>query len=451
MDIVKIGQEVLAIIKNDHPEVKGEVYLHYSKHTSINVLGQKIEEVKTSIDQGLGVRIVKDNKLGFAYTSDLKAEILKNCIAKALANCSENTEDKNWDISSKQSEFNQEELNIYDPALENMAMAEKIEIALEMEKVALAHDKRVTKTESAAYFDDIGKTYLCNTVGFEGSYRSTSCGGMVDVIAEDNGNMESGSGMDFKVHLKDFDPQKVGVEAASQACKMLGAKAPKTGTTNLIFSQEVSINFLSVMARLFLASCTQKGKSFLADKMDQKIAPNELTIIDDGLMPGLVGTAPFDDEGTAAQKKELVKDGVLTAFLHNVYTANKGDTVSTGNGQRGGFSSLPEVSPTNLYIEPGSKDPQELIKEAGNGIYVEKVMGMHTANPISGDFSLGIAGINIEDGELKGPVRGGAIAGNLKDLLMSIKGIGSDLKFLPYGGNIGAPTLLISNISVSGE
>jgi len=162
----------------------------------------------------------------------------------------------------------------------------------------------------------------------------------------------------------------------------------------------------------------------------------------------LIGSAPFDGEGVPTSRTVLVDGGILKGFLHNSYTAAKEGLPSTGNGIRHSFKGTPEVGTTNFYVENGNTTPENIIKEISEGLYITEIMGMHTANPISGDFSLGASGIWIEGGELKQPVRGIAVAGNITELLQRVDAVGNDLRFY---GTKGSPTLRIREMSLSGK
>ncbi|MFC1517529.1 TldD/PmbA family protein [Candidatus Margulisiibacteriota bacterium] len=448
MDLEQLG---LSILKKTQKRTTAdaEVYLTHSKDTSISVLNQNIEEIKTSEEQGFSLRIVSKDKMGFAYSSDIGTEAIETCINKALANHDYNAKDSNWALATKVATA-QKDLNIYDPAIEKLSLDEKIPLALTIEKAAHDFDKRISKTEQAGYQDNISTTYLLNTLGINNKYSATYCGGMADMIAEEKKQMESGNDLDFATHLNEFQSKLVGERAAQQACQMLGARIPDTQKCNIVLSAEVGIQFLALLSSLFLASNVQKGKSLFAHKLGQTLASTKLTLIDDGLLPKHLGTAPFDGEGTSAKNTVLLDKGVLKDYLYNIYTANKEKKSSTGNAIRANFTTLPEVAPSNIYLEPGEIPLDSLLNKAGRGVFITKVMGMHTANPISGDFSIGIAGLTIENGKLNKPVRGGAIAGNLIELIKSVTELGNDIRFLPFFGNIGSPSLLISKISLSG-
>ena len=216
----------------------------------------------------------------------------------------------------------------------------------------------------------------------------------------------------------------------------------------VVLDPYIATNFLGLLSPALSAEAVQKGRSLFAGKVNQAVASPLITVVDDGRLPGGIASAPFDGEGVPTSETVLIDQGQLKGFLHNTYTAAKEGVSSTGNGVRSSFKSTPEVGSTNFFIRAGEKSPEQLIKEVPKGLYVTEVMGMHTANPISGDFSVGASGIWIEKGELTRPVRGVAIAGNIMDLLGAVDAVGSDLEF--FGGK-GAPTLRVSSMSLSGS
>ena len=267
------------------------------------------------------------------------------------------------------------------------------------------------------------------------------------LVANEHDDNQTGFALDYNLKYKHLDAIKIGNLAAERAVRMLGAKPVATAKVAVVLDPYIVTGFLGLLGSALTAEAVQKGRSLFAGKTGRNVASKQITIIDDGTKPDGIASAPFDGEGVATSKTVLIQAGVLQGYLHNIYTAAKDGVTSTGNGIRSSFKSNPEVGTTNFYIEPGKIAPADLIKDITAGLYLTEVMGMHTANPISGDFSLGAAGIWIENGKLTKPVRGVAIAGNVMDLLKSVDAIGSDLQF--YGGK-GAPTLRVSQMTVSG-
>jgi PmbA protein len=231
---------------------------------------------------------------------------------------------------------------------------------------------------------------------------------------------------------------------------LLGARTIAGSRTNVILDNSVTIDFLGIFASSLSSEALQKGKSLLQDKLGKAIISPRINIIDSGLRPGKLGSRPVDDEGVPTSEKILVHEGVLQTYLYNTYTARKGNTNSTGNAARGSFSSLPSVGITNLFIEPstvgGCLGKKELFKFLGRGLYIVDAMGVHTANPVSGDFSLGVTGLWIEGGEVRFPVKEAVISGNILEFFNKVAAVGDDLIFY---GNMGAPSIIISDVDIS--
>lgn len=425
---------------------QSEAFLIKSKDLTIDVRDGEVETLKLAEDRGIGVRVFRQNRIGFAYSSNLEDSALEQIIGQALANSDKTSPDQFNYMPKPGGPY--ASLDLFDPAIEKVAVEEKIDLAKLIENTARTFDKRVTITERSSYFDAEYEVTLANSLGIAASYRGTYCGCYADLVAEENGDTQTGFAIKMTLNYRDLDPNKVGREAAEKAVRKLGAKTVHTQKAVIIFDPYIATSFLDVVAPALSAEAVQKGKSLFGGRVGQKVASDKITIVDYGAMPEGIASSPFDGEGVPTSKTVLVQNGELKGFLHNTYTAAKDGVMSTGNGTRGSFKSTPEVGTTNFYIEPGLTNPDDLIKDITTGLYITDVMGMHTANPISGDFSVGAAGIWIENGRFTKPVRGVAIAGNILDLLNEVEGVGSDLTF--FGGK-GAPTLRISRMSISGS
>lgn len=431
---------------------QAETFAVSSKTLRIDILDQKIESSDELKEMGLGLRVIKDQKMGFAFTSDLSDHSLDELVDQALHNSRHSVTDEYLQLPSPAQFIEAQVQTFYDPEITSLPLEQKIELAKKLESSAYAYDERVKKTEKVSYSDSEYEVWIANTRGVYAHYQANQCGGMAEVIAHDDQRQaDSGMGLDFVARLKNFDPQKIGQEAGRSAVQLLGAKSLPSQRITIILEPRVGAELLGVLASSFSADNVQKGKSLFAGRLEQTIGSPRLTIIDDGTLRDGIATAPFDGEGTPTQETTLVESGVLKAFLYNTYTAAKDKTVSTGNAQRASFKSLPGISATNLFIKPGPHLAEAIVSGCKSGLYVTRVMGLHTANPITGDFSIGASGILIENGIKTRPIKGITLAGNLIEMLEHIEAVGSDLRFMPYAANLGSPTLLIEGLSVSGE
>lgn len=425
---------------------QAEVYILNSRDFNIQVARQNVDTIKLAEERGLGIRVFKEKRMGFSFTSDLGETAVEQVIYQAIDNSLFTGQDENLVMAPPVDNY--PVLDIYDREISKKSVDEKIELAKFIERAAQEYDPRIKITERAGYEDSDYEIWILNSWGLKGYYQGAYCGGYALVVGEEKGESQTGFGMQYSLKYDALDPAKIGREAGNRAVRLLGAKTVNSQKATLVLEPYIATNFLGIISPALSAEAVDKGKSFFKDQVDQPVASQLVTLIDDGQMEGRLLSAPFDGEGVPTSKTVLIENGVLKNYLHNSYTAKKAGVKSTGNGIRGSYKSTPEVGTTNFYLQKGSQDPQQLIKEIDKGLYVTDVMGMHTANPISGDFSLGASGIWIEKGEFTTPVRGIAIAGNLKELLANIDGVGNDLTF--FVGR-GAPTVRIKNISISGS
>jgi PmbA protein len=442
-------QEITAyVIKQGRTNFSGEIEVLVATHASlqIDVLDQAIEAIHSHKEKGIAIRVLDNGKLGFAYTSDLSQNTLNDCLQNAIHNakCTHVNPYLSFALTSHLTH----KLALYDNHIIKTPLAKKIELTLAIESAARQYDKRVLKTEKVTYEEAEYEIYLQTSGGFSGSYKGNHCGGAAQIMAGDRQTFEAGSGFKIAKKLKEINPQQIGQEAAEDALSLLGARSARSRKTTIVFNPKVAAQILGLLITPLSGEAVIKGQSLFAEKQDQVIAAKIINLIDDGQMKNGLATAPFDGEGTLTQRTVLVRKGVLRSFIHNIYSSRVLKVKPTGNGERSSYQSQPVVSPTNLYIENGKTRPDQLIKHIKEGIYVTRLMGLHTANPISGDFSFGIQGQLIENGEKACPIRGITLAGNLVELMQSIVAVGNDLRF---SSSIGSPTLVVENLAVGGD
>jgi PmbA protein len=423
-----------------------EAYILDARSLLVEVLNQEVETLKQANDTGVGIRVIAaDGRMGFAYSTSVDNASLREVAGQAIANSHNSVADKFNVLPPPLPALPLPKL--VDPAIARTPVETKIGLAKAVETAARAADSRVRRTERCAYEDAEYGVALANSHGLVAHYRSGYCGLFGVMLAEEDGDVQSGMGLTYTRDFAGLDPQAVGREAADDACRVLGAKRIETTRAALVLSPYIASSFLGVLLPALSADAVLKGRSLFKDKLGAKVASPLFTLVDDGRLEGGIAAAPVDGEGVPTKRNELIAGGVLGGYLHNTYTAGRAGTVSTGNGVRHSFKGLPEAGSTNVFVAAGATDSQKLIAGVKNGFYVTSVMGMHTANPISGDFSVGAAGIWIENGEFTRPVRGVAIAGNILELLAGVDAVGDDLRFF---GPHGAPTLRIGQITVSG-
>ena len=441
-----------------------EVYLDQSSHFDVESKGGKIETLQTSRYSGMAFRILNRRQIGFSYTtfsdpSSLAersfAGEMDRMIEDAIRSAEATSADSCFDFAPPL-KGSPPELPIFDESLERISERTKIEKAKSLEESARSVDpERIKKVRKASYQEVLSRTTLVNSNGLRFSYEHSLTSSSVTAVAEESGDSEVGWDFDFSHFFNDLDVEKVGRSAGRMALERLGGKRIPTGIYPVLIRNNVASEFLSLLAHSFLADQVQKGKSPLMGKRGERFFSPLLTIVDDGLYPKGISTAPTDGEGVASQRTCLVVQGVLTGYLYDRYWANRENLSSSGarvestaNSRRHSIKFPPGVGISNLFIEPGDIDLPKLMGDLFRGVVVDDVMGLHTVDPISGNFSLGCSGDWIDGGEKVHPVKSIAIAGNLFELFRNVIGVGRDLRFF---GGVGSPSLLVKELLVSGN
>ncbi len=427
--------------------LEAEVFMQHSQSTTIEVKDNKLQTFKLADDRGIGIRVIKHNQQGFAYSTESSPQAMAALIDTAQAGAGSSQADEHNRLPSFSSAY--PTLNCYDRALAAIPVEDKIEQALAVEQAAYKYDSRIKRIRHVLYKDTQYQVCVANTHGIRVKHKGSQCAVQTMVIAESNGESQIGWEMDNAHTYKGLRPaMEIGREAAQQALSMLGGRQISTCKSHIVLDPLVCTDFLAMISPAFSADAVQKGKSLMADKLGRTVASHILSLVDDGLCERGMGAAPADGEGMPMQRTLLIENGRLVNYLHNTYTAHKAGTDSTGNGMRDDFKQLPGVDITNFYIEPGSITRQELLAQTKTGLYITQAMGTHTIDPVSGDYSVGASGHWIEDGEFVHPVRGVVISGNILDLFNNIDLIADDLRFV---GAIGSPTVRICDIMISGS
>ncbi len=423
-----------------------EAYVLDARSLTVEVADQALETLKFANDTGIGVRVISpEGRVGFAFSTDIAVSSLTAVARQAIANGLNSSPDKYNVLPMSAGAV--PVLKLLDAKIAAVSVEDKIEMAKRVEIAAREADPKVRRTERCVYEDAEYGVALANSRQLTVQYRSGYCGLYGVVLAEADGDVQPGMGIMYRRDFDSLNPEGVGREAALEASRLVGAKSIGTTQAALVLSPYIATNFFAVLIPALSADAVQKGRSLFRNKVGRKVASPLVSLVDDGRLDGGIATAPVDGEGVLSQRTELITGGVLQGYLHNSYTAGRDGVASTGNGVRHSFKGGPEVGPTNIFLQPGPQQPGDIISQVRDGFYVTSVMGMHTANPISGDFSVGAAGVWIKDGAFAQPVRGVAIAGNILDLMAGIDAVGDDLRFF---GSQGAPTVRIDRITVSG-
>jgi PmbA protein len=427
---------------------EAECTLAEGEEFSAQVRMRALETLKDAGSRRAGLRVLVGQRVGSAHTSDLSSAGVRQMVESALAIAAISTEDPFADLpDAAELGVLAGDLQLYSDDIQHIDTSGRIQAALEAEEAALSWDPRITNSDGAAFSAYTGARVFANSRGFLGSYRTSSCSLSATPVAREGDAMER----DFwyssaRSHSRLESPAAVGRRAAQRTVRRLGARKVPTQKVPVIFD---SVTARSLIGNIFEAvegDSIYRNASFLAGKLGERVASENVTVIDDGCMPGLFGTSPFDDEGVPSRRTVVIDRGVLQSYLLNSYTARKLGMRTTGNAARG-ITGNAGVGHGNFFLEKGDRSPEEIIRGIRQGLYVTELIG-HGVNVVTGDYSRGAAGLWIENGEFAYPVSEITIAANLRQMLLDVEAAGSDLEFR---GSVASPTLLIREMTVSGS
>jgi PmbA protein len=411
-------------------------------------LGQ-VETLKESGSRAIGVRVFFGQRAASTYSSDFSAAGIERMLKSALELAKICSEDPYAGIpeAGKLGSLSGD-LDLYHEDVYSLPGAERIDYARRAEKAALDADPRIKNSEGGSFDAATGRKVLANSHGFVGEYRRSYCSVSAVPIAQDeNGAMQRDYWYSVaRSFAKLESAEQVGKEAARRTLRRLGAHRVKTAQVPVVVDPMVAGSMLEHIFEGVNGDSVYRGASFLAGKLGEKIAGTNVTVVDDGTMPGGFGTTPFDGEGIPTRRTVVIENGILKSYLLNTYTAKKLGLETTANASRG-LAGTPGIGPGNYFLEPGTKVPKQIIGEIKDGLYITEFLG-HGANLVTGDYSRGASGMWIVNGELAYPVEEITVAGNLKDMFNNISEIGTDLEFR---GSVASPTIRIDGLTVGGE
>lgn len=427
-----------------------EAYFHHGSELTVKAFDGEVESLTSAEARGVGLRVFSDHRMGFAYTSDLSDAGVADLVTQALQACRYNEPDEHVGLPERVPDGDIEGLVAAD--FDARSTKERADMAIELERLTTTATAAVKRTSGAVYGDERGHTELYTSRGVAAAFEATVAFAYVEAIAERDDEMQSGFSFAYGRAATALDLAACAGEAADRAASLLGAARVGTRQALVVFEPWAAASLIGSLGSSISAEAVQKGRSLLASRLGDAIAAPCVSIVDDGRRRDGLASRPWDAEGVPTQQTDIVSAGVLRSFLHNSYTARRdGGTRSTGNAARNSYRSAPELGPSNLVLLPGTRSPEELLADMGEGVLVTDVHGLHTINPVTGEFSLGISGFLVSGGTRGVPVREMTVAGTLLGLLERVETVGSDLRFTFGSGFLGAPSILVSGLTVSGE
>ncbi len=424
-----------------------EAYVARGNETEIRVYEGEIEHFVSAQSEGIGIRVIRDGRTGFAYAGTLDPSAIASVLEQARDNVQFGTPDE-WAGLAEADGVPVVPQDLWSEALAAYPTDRKIELAKELERLTLAADLRV-RVDDADYSDVSGEAAVASTTGIRVSGRENGCVVSVSTLADDGDETQTGFGFSVGRSPIEFDLARAAREAADRATRLLGAVKPPSKRITVVLDPYVTAQFLGVISSALNGENVSKGRSLFANRIGEPVASPLFTLVDDPTNVHAYTATDIDGEGLAARRNSLIEAGVLQGFVHSAYSARRAGTVSTGNAVRGGFKGTPGVGCLAMQLQPGTRSQAELVADVDDGVLIQTVQGMHSGvNPISGDFSTGASGLLIANGQLGAPVREFTIASTLQRMLHDIVEVGGDVDWLPM--RAAGVSLVIRDVTMSG-
>jgi PmbA protein len=443
----EIAEGLLAAAQR-HGATAADVVVADGDSLEVGVRFGEIEKLKQARQKHLGLRVFIGARSAVTSSADFSREALEKLAADSCALARVIAPDPFSGLPDPIELTTQiPDLDLYDPDVAAVTAERAVEWAKDAEQAALDADARITNSEGAEVSASTDHVLYASSLGFHGEYRNSGVSLSVVPVASANGSMQRDYWYSAQRKLTKLEaPAAIGRKAAERVLRRLNARQVATCEVPVIFDPETASGLMRHLAGAVSGNAVYKGASFLIGKLGQRIAPESVTVIDDGSRPGGLGSKPFDGEGLPTRRTIVVDHGVLTSYLFDTYAARKLSSRSTGNAARS-VGSAPSVAPTNFYLEPSAVSPQEIIRSVPRGLYVTELVGFGV-NAVTGDYSRGVVGQWIEHGELAYPVEEITIAGNLLAMYDAIEVVGNDLDFRH---SVVAPTIKIARMTVAGN
>jgi PmbA protein len=425
-----------------------EAYAEESRTTEASALRREVEGLEFSESRGVGVRLIRDERLGYAYAADPTIDEVREAVARARENAALAERDEFNVLPGAQDAAPMPDL--FRTSSADISTEAKVQMALDFEARVVSRDPRVTKVDLAQIGDDVSRVAIASTTGVDQEYARTDAWCVAVALAVEGEETQTGFSYRIARSLDEVGADEIADEAVSRALGMLGAVKPETAKVPVVLDQFAAMSFLGVLASALNAEAVLKGRSLFATMVGDHVGSDLFTLVDDGTILEGPGACPFDDEGVPSGRTELFTRGTLNGFLHDTYTATRtGDGQrSTGNAKRGSYKGAPGVGTSNFYLDAGDLSFDALLAKAEGGVLIQDVSGVHSgANPISGEFSVGATGRRISAGVEGEPLREMTIASTLPEMLAGITAVGDDLRFF---SSVGTPSVLIGEMTLAG-
>ena len=423
-----------------------EIYCEDTHGLNIDAHGGRIESVEHEEETGIAVRVVEGRRVGYAFSSDCSDEGVQRLFESAKANA-RTSSPVDANVLAEFEEGSSGE-SLYEAFPSDFDMQFKREGVLKMEQACYDYDPSIVNTEGASYSEVTGEVLIAGTRGGMKRERRGYSACSISAVAKGAEDVKSGWFYQQALTPDGLAFEEVGARAAETAKSLIDARQIKTARYPTLIENLAFANLLGFVRSVLDGEKVVKKASVMTDRLGEEIASEKVTLIDDPFLQEGCFKAGFDAEGLATSRLVLIENGRLISFLNNVYSSRRLGIEPTANAVRASYRNFPAPGSTNLFLAAGKRSVDEIVSDLDEAVYVKDIMGLHTANPISGDFSFGMTGYYISKGSVKYPLSEMTISGNMLGLLRGVTELSRDLVFL---GSEGSPAVLVEGLSIGGE
>lgn len=444
----ELAGRALEWLKGRSPSAQAEVYLYRGESRGVEMREGRVETRQQSSEAGMGLRLFEGGRMGFASAGGLEDDVLPRLYGIVRSQTAYLPPDEHRVLPPRVEPVADAALaeSLFDPSLFQAPLSAWEPRLLDLQEQARRADPRVKKALQIDYGEGRSEVSIASTAGVLTHERGTSCGVSLSLMAEQDGEVQVGAASRMSRSGAALGFERIAEEAVFRTVSLLKARKPPTRRRAILFDPWIAGEFFDLLAGALSAEAVQRGKSLFAGKLGKAVAAAGVSFVDDPRRPGGVASALFDDEGVPTRRKVMVEKGVLRDYFFDAYTARKGGRDSNGCASRAGYKGLPGPGCSNFYLEPGAFSRADLIAGTEDGLLAFELLGMHTADAVSGEFSIGVSGVAVEKGRLAGGIKNAMVSGNILDLLAKVDGVADDLTFY---GSMASPTFRVSGLMVA--
>lgn len=419
------------------------------RDVEIRVFERSVESLTEAGSRGVGVRVFLDQgQSGYAFGTSLADDDLRQLAERAVALAGVADPDPYAGLPAEAGSTAVPELVA--PEFDDWETAAKVDLAVRVDGAAREFDPRISQVEQTIYADERTTIAIANSDGFSGSYEASGAYAYSSAFAGEGADLMTGLGLDIARGPAGLDAEAIGREAAERALAMVGAGRAEARRAPVVLDQFTAASVIGIAAAALSGESVLRGRSPFVGREGELVASQLLELTDDGLIEDGPASAPFDGEGVAQRVTPLIAEGRVANFLYDSRTAREAGASSTGSARRGSYRTAPSPGAGNVIVAAGEATLEQLLSEAADGLYVTNLVGLHSGvNPVSGQFSVGASGIEIKGGKLAGPVREATIAGDLISTLKGVRAVGSERRWVPFGGSVLTAPLLIDELTIA--